>query len=91
LEGKGIKMFVVYRKKTGKIVKTFDKMSSARRSNTCMNRNAGDFYFACADYETYLLRNEVKEVTSLMTGKKVTIAVDTPRCCDPSSEAYWSM
>ena len=84
-------MFVVYRKKTGEIVKTFDKMSAARRSNTCMNRNAGDFYFACADYDTYLRRNDRRRVVSLMTGKEVSIDADTPRCCNPSSEAYWSM
>jgi hypothetical protein len=84
-------MFVVYRKKTGEIVKTFDKMSAARRSNTCMNRNAGDFYFACADYDTYLRRNDRRTVVSLMTGKEVSIAADTPRCCNPSLEAYWSM
>jgi hypothetical protein len=84
-------MFVVYRKKTGEIVKTFDKMSAARRSNTCMNRNAGDFFFACADYDTYLRRNDRRTVVSLMTGKEVSIAADTPRCCNPSLEAYWSM
>lgn len=32
-----------------------------------------------------------KTVKSLMTGKEVTIETDTPRCCDPSSELYWSM
>jgi hypothetical protein len=32
-----------------------------------------------------------KVVKNLMTGKEVTIPTDTPRCCDPSSELYWSM
>jgi hypothetical protein len=32
-----------------------------------------------------------KTVKNLMTGKDIQIATDTPRCCDPSSEAYWSM
>lgn len=32
-----------------------------------------------------------KTVKSLMTGQDVVIAADTPRCCDPSSELYWSM
>ena len=32
-----------------------------------------------------------KTVKSLMTGEDVQIAADTPRCCDPSSETYWSM
>lgn len=32
-----------------------------------------------------------KVVQSLMTGKDVTIDINTPLCCDPSSETYWSM
>jgi len=32
-----------------------------------------------------------KTVKNLMTGVEVTIARDTPRSCDPSSELYWSM
>lgn len=30
-------------------------------------------------------------VKSLMTGQEVEIAFDTPHCCDPSTETYWSM
>ena len=30
-------------------------------------------------------------VKSLMTGKDIEIAYDTPHCCDPSTETYWSM
>ena len=33
----------------------------------------------------------MKTVTNLMTGKEIEIERDTPRCCDPSSELYWSM
>jgi hypothetical protein len=29
-------------------------------------------------------------VTNLMSGKEVQIERDTPHCCDPSSETYWS-
>lgn len=32
-----------------------------------------------------------KTVTNLMSGKEIQIETETPRCCDPSSEAYWSM
>ena len=32
-----------------------------------------------------------KTVKNLMSGKDVQIERDTPRCCDPSSELYWSM
>jgi len=33
----------------------------------------------------------MKTVKNLMTGKDVQIASDTPWCCNPASEAYWSM
>ena len=30
-------------------------------------------------------------VKNLMTGKPVEIDADTPWCCNPASETYWSM
>ena len=33
----------------------------------------------------------MRTVKSLMSGEEIQIAADTPRCCDPSSELYWSM
>lgn len=32
-----------------------------------------------------------KTVKSLMTGQDVQIAADTPWCCNPASETFWSM
>lgn len=32
-----------------------------------------------------------KTVKNLMTGKEIEIPVDTPWCCNPASETYWSM
>lgn len=32
-----------------------------------------------------------KIVRNFMTGSEVEIAWDTPHCCDPSTETYWSM
>jgi hypothetical protein len=32
-----------------------------------------------------------KTVKNLISGAAVEIAYDTPRCCDPSSELYWTM
>ena len=34
---------------------------------------------------------DYKEVKNLMTGKDVVIPADTPWCCNPASETYWSM
>ena len=32
-----------------------------------------------------------RTVKNLMTGKDVQIEADTPWCCNPASETYWSM
>lgn len=32
-----------------------------------------------------------RRVRNLMSGTEVDISVNTPLCCDPSSETYWSM
>lgn len=34
---------------------------------------------------------KMKKVRNLMSGEEMEIPVDTPRCCDPSSELYWTM
>ena len=34
---------------------------------------------------------KMKTVKNLMSGLPVEIAENTPLCCDPSSETYWSM
>lgn len=31
------------------------------------------------------------KVINMMSNKECEISSDTPNCCDPSSEAYWSM
>ena len=36
-------------------------------------------------------RPATKIVKNLITGADVEIDADTPRCCDPSSETYWTM
>ena len=34
---------------------------------------------------------KMKTVKNLMTGKDIQIDRDTPWCCNPASETYWSM
>lgn len=44
------------------------------------------------DKNTYdLLYARTKVVRNLMNGKEIRIDVNTPMCCDPSTELYWSM
>ena len=48
--------------------------------------------YAVAESSWYTDNIEQKEkVRNLMSGKEVTQSVNTPLCCDPSSETYWSM
>lgn len=84
--------FVVYHKASTQVIKYFDNKTSAKRSTTCMNRNAGDSSYAYADIETY--RNQVVtkiKVKSHMSGEEVEIDSNTPWCCNPASETFWSM
>lgn len=51
--------------------------------------------WAVEDLEVYVktIKPEPKMITvvNLMSGKPIEIAEDTPRCCDPSTELYWTM
>ena len=45
-------------------------------------------------YSSYFYRDsqpKTKIVKNLMTGQNVEIDADTPWCCNPASETYWSM
>jgi hypothetical protein len=73
-------------------LKEFNTAAGARRSATAMNRNAGAVEYAVAHftyYDTFVVTK--KTVKNLMTGKDVEIDSNTPWCCNPASETYWSM
>jgi hypothetical protein len=71
----------------------FKTRAGAKRSMTCSNRNAGRPVYNFVEESWFNLKYPVgtKWVKNLMTGQMIEIAADTPRCCDPSTEAYWSM
>ena len=72
----------------------FKTKAGAKRSATCSNRNAGNFVYNFVEESWFNLKYypvKTKVVKSLMTGKDVVIAEDTPWCCNPASERYWSM
>ena len=56
-----------------------------------IDRFAGkDFAIAeTRDFYDNIEKQETKR--NLMSGKEFTQGVNTPLCCDPSSETYWSM
>ena len=49
--------------------------------------------YAIMEYELFEATFPVgtKTVKNLMTGKDVEIPADTPWCCNPASETFWSM
>lgn len=71
----------------------FKTAGGAKRSATCSNRKAGKLEYDFMESTLFYLKYPVgtKVVKNLMTGKDIRIAEDTPYCCDPSSERYWSM
>ena len=38
-----------------------------------------------------LEKPKMKKVRNLMSGEMTEIREDTPHCCDPSTETFWSM
>ena len=47
--------------------------------------------FSIATQEDFAKIEKTETVISLMGGKVVTQSVNTPWCCNPSSETFWSM
>lgn len=87
-------MFVVFHKDFPHQDKRYFKSEAgAKRSATCSNRNAGKQVYQAMAETFFALKYPVgvKTVKNLMTGADVTIAEDTPWCCNPASETYWSM
>lgn len=84
--------YIVFHVRSTVIMKSFANKSSAKRSTTCMNRNSGsnEYAFApAAEYYNTVIRK--KTVKNLMTDQDVEIDSNTPWCCNPASETYWSM
>lgn len=71
----------------------FKSAAGAKRSATCGNRNAGRTVYDFMESTMFALKYPVgtRVVKSLMTGQDVVIAEDTPWCCNPASERFWSM
>lgn len=84
--------FIVYHRESTQAVKSFDLESAAKRSRTCLNRKAGADEYGYTFSDIYY-KEVVKtmKVKSLMSGKEVEIPSNTPWCCNPASETYWSM
>ena len=90
--------YVIVAKGTGLIVtdgpnktrayKTFGA-AKATRTRLCNKAGWSETELKIVARDTY----QAPKITvkNLMTGKDVVIDADTPNCCNPASETYWSM
>lgn len=64
----------------------------AKRAAERLNLTEGAGKYRATDIEDYR-KNVVHKikVKNFMTGEMVEIDSNTPHCCDPSTETYWSM
>jgi hypothetical protein len=90
--------FVIVAKGTGLIVtdgpnksrayKTFGA-AKATRTRLCNKAGWNESQLNIIARDTY--KSPKMIVKNLMSGKPVEIDADTPWCCNPASETYWSM
>ena len=64
-----------------------------RKDDKAMQREVKELNWLYSAQEGYRLEfaPKTKIVKNLMTGQDVEIDADTPWCCNPASETYWSM
>jgi hypothetical protein len=60
------------------------KFKEAHTNRQSKIRSYSQYYYKAPERKTMVVKN-------LMTGKPVEIEADTPWCCNPASETYWSM
>jgi len=100
-------MYIIYNKKTTRLLggslnpKRFTFKRTAKGFMTrVMKREFNDMGIVLTNKDDYAIEDESifhtkieKQVTkkNLISGKEFTQPVNTPLCCDPSSETYWSM
>jgi hypothetical protein len=75
----------------------YDTLKGAKTAATRLNKNpkmkANKVAYTAMDGEMFRKLFPVKMVKrrNLMSGKEYMEAEDTPLCCSPASETYWSM
>lgn len=81
------KTFIVYETDTLRPVKEYTYQKSAINYLATLGNG-----YSVTDKATFLaIPIPMKKVKNLMSGKEIEIPVNTPRCCDPSTELYWTM
>ncbi len=90
--------YVVVSKGTGLIItdgpnrtRRYKTHGAAKATITRLINKQGWNLADLAIVEASTYQAPMKTVKNLMSGAEIEIPADTPRCCDPSSELYWSM
>lgn len=70
----------------------YDTARGAKIACTRLNKEWATSCFKVMTNEQfdYYYPTKMKKVKNLMSGVEIEIPEDTPLCCDPSSETYWS-
>lgn len=96
-------MFVLFEVETTKIVPVFSNgrwkdaiFSTEAAAKACATRLARADKLVLEDHSVMEMAEfrkieKTEMVRNLMTGAMVAQSVNTPLCCDVSSETYWSM
>lgn len=96
-------MFVIFEKKTTRIVRImrqgywqdamFKSEGAAKAGFTRLlkQKKITAKTHAILSVVEFRKIEKTEQVRNLMSGKLVTQSVNTPGCCDVSSETYWSM
>lgn len=69
-------------------------ITRAIKADRTYDRSIGKYKaedFAISTWEEFSKIERTEVVINLMSGKPVTQSVNTPHCCDPSTETYWCM
>jgi len=72
----------------------YETERGAKGACTRLNKeygNVGQWKVIPADQYRVLYPVKMVEKTNLLSGQKYMEAEDTPNCCSPASETYWSM
>lgn len=94
-------MFVIMNAETTKLYRKprhlgpalYPSERGARIAASRMNTEAGKTLWVALSNKEYLEMHPVKMVqrVNLVSGETYMEAEDTPLCCSPASETYWSM
>jgi hypothetical protein len=90
--------YVIVAKGTGLIVtdgpnktRAYKTFGAARATRTRLCNKAGWSINELNIVDTKSYKPRMVERTNLMSGKTYQEDVNTPNCCSPASETYWSM